>query len=210
MTRTSHLGRIPDRDASPLQVEVSRRDIQALNERTFPHFLRRLLHAEARAFGVPEDGIHVASNIHAPDGGEDGRISWQRGPDRTAFLPSRLNQFQMKAGKISPQSAGDEVLDASGTLKPMVREVLEGRGNYILLCAHPYTRLQIQDRTDKILQAIKGAGQAVDDDQIDFRDADQIAEWVNRHSEVARWWKLKVLGYDPSSLALLAEVGVKS
>ena len=207
MTWTSHLGRVPDRDTSFLQFEVSGEDIQALDERNFPKLLRRLLHAEARAFGVPEDGIHVASNIHAPDGGEDGRISWQGGPDRTAFLPSRLNQFQMKAGKVSPGAAGDEVMDALGGVKPKVREVLEGGGNYILLCAHSYTHTQIQERKDKILQAMRDTDLTIEEDQIDFRDADQIAEWVNRHNEVAHWWKLKVIGFDPSNLALLAEVG---
>ncbi len=198
---------MPHRDASLLQVELSDRDVQALDERDFPRLLRRLLHAEARTFGVPEDGIHVASNIHAPDGGEDGRISWQGGPDRTAFLPSRLNQFQMKAGKISPQKAGDEVLDASCAVKPKVREVLDSGGNYVLLCAHSYAHTQIQERKDKILQAIRETGLTIEDDQIDFRDAGQIAVWVNSHSEVARWWKLEVIGVDPSNLALLAEVG---
>lgn len=192
-------------DSAPLsQVRVSGGDIQTLDERTFPDLLRRLLHAEARAFGVPEDGIHVASNIHAPDGGEDGRISWQRGPERTAFLPSRLIQFQLKTGRLSPRSASKEVLDASGMVKPMLGEVLEAGGNYILLCAHSFTRQQIRQRKDGILQAIRGAGQAVDDDRVDFRDGVQIAEWVNSHSEVARWCKLRVIGADPSTFALLA------
>ena len=91
--------------------------IKVLNERMFPHLLRRLLSAEALANDLPADGIHVASNITASDGGEDGRITWTGGPDRTAFLPSRLVQFQLKAGKILPAAAGRDILTREGEVK---------------------------------------------------------------------------------------------
>ena len=61
--------------ASPF--EVTGEHIAALNEYTFPVLLRRLLNAEALANSLPSDGIHVASSITTPDGGEDGRIKWE-------------------------------------------------------------------------------------------------------------------------------------
>ena len=171
----------------PLAYEVTSEHISMLDQRKFPHLLRLILHAEALASGLPPDGIHVTSAIHVADGGEDGRIEWKGGLERTAFLPSRLSQFQLKAGKIAPAEAASDVLKKDGEVKRMVRSALEERGHYIMLCAHPYTEQQIEARERRIREAIRGAGVVAADEQISFRDADQIALWINQHPAVASW-----------------------
>ena len=164
---------------------VSGEHIAAHNERTLPELLRHLLSLEAQEHAIPASAIHVASRIHTPDGGEDGRIAWTGPPDRTPFLPGRLCQFQLKAGKISPADAGRDVLNGNGEVKPLVRSAIEAGGHYIVLCAHRHVQREIQARKERIRDAIRNAGLTVDDSQIDFRDADQIAAWVNRHPAVA-------------------------
>ena len=173
----------------PRPFEVTGEHVAALTERTFPLLLRRLLSAEAQAYGLPTDGIHVASSIDHPDGGEDGRITWEGDPDRTPFLPSRFNQFQLKAGKISPKEAGQEVLSTRGTVKEMVRSALEAKGHYTMLCSHPYVRKGIEGRETRIREALRGAGLSIGDVQVRFRDAGQIAAWANHHPAVATWLK---------------------
>lgn len=175
----------PTAGTGPL--EVAGEHINVLNERWLPCLLRRLLSAEAFANYLPAAGIHVAGNVTAPDGGEDGRIEWAGGPDHTAFLPSRLVQFQLKAGKISPAAAGREILTKEGEVKDMVRSVLEAGGHYVMLSAHSYTQKGIEARKTRIREALSGANITVGDDQVHFRDADQVAEWVNRHPSVAIW-----------------------
>ena len=172
--------------ASPFQ--IGGEHIARLNELSFPQFLRRLLYAEAQARDLPTDGIHVSDNISAPDGGEDGRIEWQDGPVRTLSLPCRVNQFQLKSGQITPASAGRDVL-LNGKVKPMVRPVLEAGGHYRMLCAHPYTKKAIESRERSIREAIRNAGIPIDDSQITFWDAGQIAAWANQHPAVAVWVK---------------------
>ena len=95
--------------ASPF--DVTGQDIAFLPDRTFPQLLRRLLHAEAQAHDLPAEGIQVASNVSATDGGEDGRITWKGGPARTPFLPSRLCQFQLKTGEGNAVRCGKGRLD---------------------------------------------------------------------------------------------------
>ena len=131
----------------------------------------------------------MASSIYYPDGGEDGRITWEGDPDRTPFLPSRFNQFQLKAGKISPKEAGQEVLSTRGTVKEMVRSALEAKGHYTMLSSHPYVRKGIEGRETRIREALRGAGLSIDDFQVGFRDAGQIAAWANHHPVVATWLK---------------------
>ena len=154
-----------------------------------PLLLRRLLFSEAQANGLPCDGIHVADNIAAPDGGEDGRISWEGGPERTQFLPSRLCQFQLKAGSIRPAGAGKDVLSKSGAVKDMVYSALEENGDYLMLCGHRYTKKAVLMREIAICEALREAGMTIQDDQVHFWDAGQIAVWANRHPAVAIWLK---------------------
>ena len=179
----------PMSDFSAGPFEVTGQHIEALNEDQLPNLLRRLLLAEAHTYGLPIDGIQVASNINIGDGGEDGRIKWDDGPERTQALPSRLCQFQLKAGSISSSQARKEVLTAAGGVKEMVRKVLSSGGNYILMCGHSYTEQQIQDRETAIRKALKENGVNVPDERVRFRDADQIATWVNCHPSVATWVK---------------------
>ena len=135
------------------------------------------------------DGIHVARSITTPDGGEDGRIEWTGGPERTPFLPSRLCQFQSKAGSIGPKAAGREILTRKGAVKGMVRSALEAGGCYVMLCGHSYVQREIEKREHSIREALRDAGLTIDDAQVDFCDADRIADWTNRHASVATWLK---------------------
>ena len=176
---------------APSPFEVQGKDLEGLRPEQLHELLRRLLSVEAKANGIPLDGIHVSSNVAAPDGGEDGRIFWQGGRERTEFLPSRLCQFQLKAGRIAPAKAGREVL-TRGEVKPMVRSVLEQDGHYIMLCARGYTRQKIERREQAIHKALREAGLSVPPERISFRDAGIIALWVNAHPSVALWVQEKV------------------
>ena len=179
----AHL-RLPAMAQSPF--EVSADDVRSLTNAQFADLLRRLLHAEALANDLPEDGIHVASNITAPDGGEDARIEWEGRAEGTSYLPSRLCQFQMKAGPITPAKAGQEVT-RRGEVKPMIRSAIEAGFNYIMLSTHAYVRKEIEAREEKIRQALRGSGLAINDDQVGFRSGEQIASWVNSQPSIAFW-----------------------
>ena len=167
----------------PFPFEVSGEDIERLTQSDMHHLICRLLHAEAIFHDLPELGIKVSSRINDADGGEDGRIEWTAGAEQTAFLPARLCQFQSKVGKIVPSKAAREAL------KPMVRQVLGSGGCYIVFCGLRYTQMRIEQREAAMRTAIRDAGVDIADHQVDFRDADQIADWANFHRPVAMWVK---------------------
>ena len=133
------------------------------------------------------DGIHVAAQITVGDGGEDARIEWRDGPERTAFLPSRLTQFQMKASPVSPRGAAREVLTQSGEIKPMVKAVLGASGSYVMLVAHPAVKQSMAKHERAIRDLLTETGLPFRDEQIGVRDAAQIALWVNSYPSVAAW-----------------------
>ena len=134
---------------------VTGQDIASLTGRTFPQLLRRLLHAEAQAKDLPADGIQVASNLSAADGGEDGRITWKDGPARTSFLPSRLCQFQLKTGKITPSAAAKDVLTKGGAVKVMVR-----RGSRAYRELHHALRTPVHAEANRAAKNIRYPGSA--------------------------------------------------
>ena len=167
--------------------EVNGQHISVLTAQELVELLRRLLLAEARTHDVPVDGIHVASNIYTSDGGEDGRIEWAGGPDRTQVLPSRLCQFQLKSGSVSPAMAARDVLTSEREVKDMVRSVLLASGHYIMICAAQLTQREVRGRKVAILDTLRGAGTEVEDDQVHFWDADQVATWANFYPSVVAW-----------------------
>lgn len=179
----------PIADAPNSPFEVSAGHVSVLSERMLPVLMQRLLNAEASSYDLPAPMIHVASNIHAADGGEDARITWAGGPSQTRFLPSRACQFQLKSGSISKPAAGKEVLSKDRSIKGMVHSFLQLGGHYIVLCTHPYAQKNIQERENSIRQTLREAGLTILDDQVQFRSAEQIANWVNHHPAVAIWLK---------------------
>ena len=165
--------------------DVTSEHVSALKPRDFSALVGRLLSAEARQWNLPLDGIHVAFQTTAPDGGEDARIEWQDGPEWTSFLPKRLCQFQLKTGKISPAEAGKEVLTPKNRLKPMILKVLESGGSYTMLCSRPYNQKLIDKRLDSIRKNLQDQG--FEDPSVRFYDSSKIALWVNYHPCVAIW-----------------------
>lgn len=165
--------------------DVTSEHVSALDPRDFSALVEKLLVAEALQWNLPLDGIHVASSVTTADGGEDARIEWRGGPERTGFLPNRFCQFQLKTGAIIPKKAGEEVLTQENKLKPMVREALERGGSYIMLCSRSYTRKLIDKRSDSIRKSLETCG--LKDPSVQFRDSGQIALWVNYHPCVAVW-----------------------
>ncbi len=167
--------------------EVSAEHITALTPRKLQILLQRLLMAEAVTNGISGDSIHVAENMYASDGGEDGRIEWDGKPDRTNFIPHRFTQFQLKAGNITPARAAKEILTKQGDVKRLVRQALEYGGHYILLCAQKHTKKAMEDRENRIRNTLRDKGITFEDTQVGLRDASQIAAWVSNHPAVAIW-----------------------
>lgn len=178
----------PNSNVSPF--EISGEHIQALGTHRFSELLRTLLSAEAQENALPKVRLHVPSNINAPDGGEDGFIGWDGGPAETKSLPCRQNVFQLKCGQISPSRAGLDVLTSrKDEVKPRVREVLEAGGCYIMLSNHPFNGQAIKKREERITERLGEAGLTVEERQVQFRDADMIATWVNCYPAIATWIK---------------------
>ena len=114
-------------------------DIQRLDAITLTELLLLLLKLEAERYGLRRSTVAVSLNIESSDGGEDGRVKWEGGPERTAWIPNRFTVFQCKATDMPPAKCGSEVCKKdSKELKPRVKEVWDAKGSYVLCnCSGP-------------------------------------------------------------------------
>ncbi len=182
--------------------DVQPEHIERLEPGELVRLLRQLLHLEAERYGIPGSATSVPLQISVPDGGEDGRIQWESGVDRTDFVPRRFTVFQSKAQEMMPAQCAREVAP-EGNIRMQVREALDAGGAYILFCGHPYNERLKKSRMNSMRQALKGAGR---DDWgtalLDFYEANKIASWVNNFFP-AQVYVLECNG-------IVADFGVKS
>jgi hypothetical protein len=152
-------------------------DVNKLNDIQLTQLLKELLHAEAFRFGLAQSSVEVALNITTGDGGEDGRISWQEGPESTDYVPNRLTLFQNKAGRTD---YGKELLTRDGSLKPNVEQVLDAGGSYVVFTTKELNKTQKKDRVEKMREALNKVGKEYSNScDMKIYDAAQIAGWVN-------------------------------
>ena len=126
-------------------------------------------------------------NQDSADGGEDARIHWKDGVERTNFLPGRFVQFQLKSGSIAPKKAGKEVQKSDGTIKEMVRNAMEQSGNYILVNTSSLNQQQIRNREDRIFETLKNRGLNMTRDRVHFWSAEIIVNWINVYPSITVW-----------------------
>jgi hypothetical protein len=164
----------------PFNIEPT--DVNKLNDIQLTQLLKELLHAEAFRFGLAQRSVEVALNITTSDGGEDGRISWEEGPESTDYIPNRLTLFQNKATAMGPTAYGKELLTKDGSLKPNVEQVLEAEGSYVVFTTQALTKSGKQKRINEMRKILNTLGKAYSNScDIKIYDSAQIAGWANRH-----------------------------
>ncbi len=158
----------------------------------FVDLLRQLLFVEAYTHDLALGGIHVTAQITVADGGEDGRIEWRDGKERTDYLPTRFTLFQIKATTMAKAKCKNEVVDGdTKALKPAILEVAQRSGTYVVfgtdICSPPMLR----DRVDGLREGVRSAGNTAN---VDFYDANEVAGWVNRFPSVQAWVHERISG----------------
>lgn len=179
-------------------LRVTNEDIEKLSDRQLTELLSMLLYFEAEKWGILANSVGVGLNINVPDGGEDGRIKWDGGIDKTNWVPNRFTQFQCKATDMPPSKCEDEILSGERDLKPMVREVIENGGAYILFHNRTLNGQQQKARIDSFRKAIQDSSYEGDSESVSIHiyDAGKIAAWTNESISaiVAVWaWVGKYL-----------------
>ena len=175
-----------------LPFKVSTEDIEALSDVQLTNLLHRLLLLEAQKLGLPKRLASVSLNIDIPDGGEDGRVSWEGGPnpEESNWLPRRLTLFQAKATYTAPADCKSEVLstaDGESALKRRVADIVANAGSYVLFYSRHCEGQHVESRVAKFREAFaevvgEEAANAV---HVDVYGTEKIATWTNEYAAAA-------------------------
>lgn len=166
------------------QIEIEH--IERLNDVQLTKLLHSLLQIELRKNGI--DGTaFVPFNITTGDGGDDGRVQWINGKEKTNWLKNRFCLFQNKATPLGPTACYEEILKPKENnkprqLKPRIEELVSANGCYVLFTNKNLNTELKQERIDKFREAIKEAGfDNYNTLQIEVYDTNSIKDWVNEN-----------------------------
>lgn len=139
--------------------EITYKEIERLTDIQLSDLLLRLLKFESEKLkfaGVEE--ILVPLKINVGDQGEDGRIKCDD-TKNSRWVTNRYSIFQCKATNLKPQKVYDEffTVDNKGKkiLKPLIKEVLDAKGQYIFFINKGYNKKLIKARLGKAAEALK-------------------------------------------------------
>lgn len=162
-------------------IEITPEDICRLNSDQLTNLLRRLLHLEAHQYEIPKRAVSVSLKITVPDGGEDGDIEWEGGPEKTDYLPKRKICFQSKARDTFTQSDALKEFINKGAVKPMIEETLSVGGAYIFFVGCQLNSFQIEKIQKKVRKKLKEMSKSYADQcVIEVYDADKISGWTQK------------------------------
>lgn len=168
---------------------ITASDIKDLSPNQLTQVLRMLVHLEVEKFGMV-GFYYVSQNITVADGGEDGYVKVD---DKlgSSNLPLSEVIFQCKATNMTPAKCKEEILEppkkgeASRTLKPIIKKVLDDGGAYILFTSiNAGARSPVTKKENKIWEGIKEAGLNYKKEQIKVYDGQKISDWANDHIPV--------------------------
>ena len=170
---------------------------EKLDENSLNELLDHLLRTEVDKFGLPRSSIETPFNDKIPDGGEDSRAYWSKSIQFTTFIPSNFTIFQVKAQKMPPKECKKELFDKSGKrLKTQLKKLFDNKGAYIVFCSQDRINNKLRhERINRIKEGLKEAGYSnADSFQIDFYDAEKIANWINTYLQSIHFFLEKYEG----------------
>lgn len=194
--------------------EVDPKQFVGFNGEDLVQLLRRLIHAEAVKAGVPLKGASVPLQITVADGGEDARVEWDDGNDRTDYFPSRFSVFQCKLKDSGDSKWKAEVWTKKSQNKKAkvvneaVQRTLDHGGAYIGVTATPLVGDKLAERTRAIKLGIREAGGDPSKlSTVELYDGNKLAAWASQHPPVALWLKQRTADMSLASFSSLEHWG---
>lgn len=184
--------------------EVSERDLMGLDAKQLVSLIKRLVQSDLQLAGVSQSAATGTLQITVSDGGEDVRVEWRGGPDRTDYIPRRFTVFQAKAENLSNTKLASEPLTTAKNLKPALKEVVRQKGGYIVATnktnvltpskaqkgsKRKTIKTRIAELREILRKTITSKAATAEHCEIDVYGYPKLADWVNHHPMVAIWVK---------------------
>jgi hypothetical protein len=169
-----------------IMFEITADDIAALNDGDLRALITRLCEAELKSRSLSSSAVTGSGSQTAADGGLDVRVGLPTGTAIDGFVPRANTGFQVKKPDM-PRSAILAEMKPSGALRPVIRELAEMAGAYIIVSADGSTSdSALRSRRDAMREAVHELPHT-DALTLDFYDRTRIATWVRSHPGMILW-----------------------
>jgi hypothetical protein len=171
--------------------EITPDDIAALNDTDLRSLVALLCEAELRGRGLSTAAVTWGGSQTAADGGLDVRVALTPNTMVQGFVPRAATGFQVKKPDM-PRRAILLEMNPSGALRPVIRELADAAGAYIIVSANGSTAdVALRNRREAMAEAVHGLANAADL-LLDFYDRTRIATWVRNHPGVILWARERI------------------
>lgn len=166
--------------------EITPDDIALLDDAQLRTLVGLLCEAELRSLGYSSVSVIWSGNQTAKDGGLDVRVSLPAGTPITGFIPRSATGFQVKKQDMPPAAITAE-MQPKGVLRPVIQELTDSNGAYIIASSEGSTTGPALDRRrGAMADAVKHLANAADL-ALDFYDRGRLASWVRSHPGLIIW-----------------------
>lgn len=166
--------------------EVTGGDISLLNDDDFRTLATRLSLAKLSRLSLPLSGVTAGGDQNAADGGLDVRVSRPVGSLNGDFIPRDETGIQVKLPDM-PRSAIISEMRPNGALRPVIAELAEQGGAYVIISAKgSVSDSSLKSRRAAMREAVADHTNAAAL-HTDFYDRDRLANWLREYPGISAW-----------------------
>jgi hypothetical protein len=175
--------------SSTIMFEITPQDIAQLDDEKLRTLVGLLCEAELRGRGYSTAAVTWGGNQNAKDGGLDVRVSLPEDKPIDGFIPRRCTGFQIKKQDMPSRAIVTEMCP-NDELRPVIRELAECRGAYIIASSEGSTAdSALANRRKAMADAAKSVSDRL---ALDFYDRTRLATWVRSHAGLAVWVRREI------------------
>jgi hypothetical protein len=172
-------------------LEITPHHIAELADDDLRTLIGLLCEAELARRGLPVSAVTWGGNQRAADGGLDVRVSLPAGSAVADFVPRPNTGFQVKCQDM-PRAAILEEMRPSGALRPVIGELADASGAYVIASSQGSTAdSALRNRRLAMAEAVAGLPNA-EALTLDFYDRTRLASWVRQHPGLIPWVRDKI------------------
>lgn len=165
-------------------------NINALNDTDLRTLVGLLCEADLHLQKIPTAGVTYGGSQTAKDGGLDVCVNLICPVNPDGFIPRSITGYQVKKSDM-PRAKINEEMRPNGVLRPVICELTNANGAYIIVSAASTADSALKNRKQAMSDALSNITNAPNL-KLDFYDRNRVASWVNCHPSLVLWVKGKI------------------
>lgn len=171
--------------------EIIGNDIALLNEEDLRTLVALLCESELRRRDLAIASVTWGGDQNSSDGGLDVRVELPAAALIEGFVPRPITGFQVKKTDM-PRSKILEEMRPHGILRPVIRELADKSGAYVIVSSTDSTSdSALQSRRTAMAEAVQGLPNR-NALTLDFYDRTRIATWLREHPGLVLWVRERI------------------